>query len=215
MTALNSQITAIDEQEAALLRQIEALQAKKRAVAELEGEYQATIDHVKATIALMVEAGLDPRNLAKDISALCLPVGVTSNRSTSRSTSTSGNNTKLNRPGPDTQGGKAWQMFDDILAELGNVTTAEVKIRAAVSMPHDSIQNIVWHLSNWRKAQQLNASPSPVPVVEPEPSPEVTTPPVIVPPILSPDTLTEAEKSSIDKRIEAEMTKKTGTKKVK
>jgi hypothetical protein len=211
MTALNNQTQAIEQQEAALMEQLAQLQAKKQAVIDLESEYTATIEHVKRTMDLMNAAGLDSRNLLKDLAALVTPATVTYR--SARATSTSGVNTKLNRPGADTQGGRAWTLFDNIMAELGEVQTGEVKSRAAVLMPNDSIQNVLWHLSNWRKAQQIaTASPVP-PVVESEPI-EPTPAPIFE--ISPPPKVTDAEIAAVDKRIRIEAeAKKSSAKKVK
>lgn len=205
MTALNNQTQAIEQQEAALMEQLAQLQAKKQAVVSLESEYTACIEHVKKVMQLMTDAGLDARDLAKDVSALIAP-SVTSTRATR--TNTTGSN-KTNRPGPNTQGGRAWSLFDEIFEDLGTVTTAEVKIRARISMPNDSMDNIVWHLSNWRKAQQLTA-PVVVAPIESEPTPApvepVATPKPTIPPVfeVSPaPEVSETEAKYIDKKIKA------------
>ena len=137
MTAnnLNNQPESLDDQIAAFEASIEAIKAKKLAiVSSLESEYAATIAHCKQTMDTMIKAGLDPRTLARDITALYAPSVTTTRATTTRTTATDGTkvNRKLNRPGPHTKGGKNWAICDDILqqnyGDLSKVTGAEVAV---------------------------------------------------------------------------------------
>lgn len=210
---LNTAVDNIDAEEEVLLKQLAALKAKKLAAKSLESEYTATIEHVKATGDLMIAAGLDPRTLLKDLSALYAPVNVQSTRGKkSDGTNTDKNdNSKLNRPSPDSKGGKSWAICDRLLLQYGDIEQVKGAEVGRLALEEHDDKYGSWHCNNWKQAQKLAAAPVVTPApIESEPTPA----PVIVPPKPPIESLTEINSSALDKKIEAEI-KKSSAKKVK